>query len=270
VLARALVCVLIVSCASSDATSPGVQRSRLQACTALASATCARLEACAPAFARVSVGGRCITTLTEHCFDTAGLYGSTRDPSQCHPEQLSCGELLANYPNACAAPKGLLANGVMCAFDEQCAFGACNRPTDSACGTCASAPSLAGPGEVCGPTRACQRLLFCNVDRCAVRKKAGEACGGVGQCDPFDTLVCNETYKCEAAKVAKLGEACTFTANALVLCEAPYRCIEGKCASAKPEGAACGVNGAHECEGFDADCLGGRCVRRRVEMCAQK
>lgn len=82
--------------------------------------------------------------------------------------------------------------------------------------------------------------------------------------------MCNESYKCEAAKIAKLGEPCTFTANALTLCEAPARCINDRCAAAKREGERCGVNGAHECEGFDADCIGGVCVRRTVEMCGQR
>lgn len=242
----------------------------MRACTDLATATCARLDACAPAFKRISVGGDCVNALTDHCFRTAGLSGSKRDPAQCHPEALSCADFLAHYPDACEAPKGLLANGVMCAFDEQCAGGACRPSGESACGTCADAARVAALGEPCGPSRACQRLLYCDVDRCAVRKKAGEACGGIGQCDPFDALVCNETFKCEAAKTAKRGEACTLTANALVLCEAPLRCIDGRCGTAKPEGAPCGENGAHECEGFDAQCIRGRCVRRTVEMCAQK
>ena len=144
------------------------------------------------------------------------------------------------------------------------------RPGESACGLCAAAIAEATLGQPCGPTAPCSRLLFCDVNRCAPRKKLGEACGGLGQCDPFETAVCNETFKCEAARTARLGEPCSFTANALILCEAPARCINDRCAVAKREGEACGTNGAHECEGFDADCVRSVCVRRTVELCGQK
>ncbi len=275
-MARFLLALLLVSCAAEPA--PVVdwraQSPRLAACKALAEATCARLESCAPRSARISVGTACIATLTDACFETAGLGGSARSTADVRAcadatRASSCERFLARYPDVCELPRGALADGVGCAFDEQCASLHCRRPADSACGVCATdTVALAGLGEPCGPMVPCGRLLFCDVSRCAPKRKLGESCGGVGQCDPFEAAICNETYMCQTAAVAQLGQACTFTANALTLCEAPARCIDDRCVAAKRDGAACIES--HECEGYYGECIRGHCVRRTVELCAQK
>jgi hypothetical protein len=271
---RVLLAAILLSCTTETAptidwraTSP-----RLAACKSLAEATCARIESCAPRSARIALGATCINTLTDACFDTAGLAGSQRTIADVHTcadatRIVSCESFLERYPEVCPH-HGVLANGVMCAFDEQCASDHCARPPDTACGQCAPALVLAGLGQPCGPATPCGRRLFCDVDRCMPRRKIGESCGGVGQCDPFEAATCNETFVCQAAKVVGVGEACTFTANALTLCEAPARCINDRCAAAKPEGAPCADS--HECDGFYGECIRGRCVRRTVEMCIQK
>lgn len=249
---------------------------RALACAALAEASCARLAACAPGAATIGVGtgATCTAALTEHCTRTAGLGGSARstdEVSKCARAipALDCPAFLTRYPELCEAPPGALVNGEVCSFDEQCATHTCARVADVACGTCAAArPPAARLGESCGPSAPCERLLFCDVNRCAPRKKVGEKCGGLGQCDPYEAAYCNETFECSQAEVARLGEPCSFTANALVLCEAPARCINDRCAPAKPEGSPCGAAGAHECAGFDAECIRGVCVRRTVETCA--
>lgn len=271
---RLLLGFSLVSCLAEQPTAVDWQaRSpRLAACKALAEATCTRIEACAPRSARIALGTTCITTLTDGCFETAGLSGSQRTTAAVTAcaettRSASCEPFLAQYPDLCPA-SGALADGVMCAFDEQCRSLACARPADSACGLCAPKPALAELGQPCGPQSPCNRRLFCDVARCAPKRKLGEACGGVGQCDPFEAATCNETFTCQTAKVARLGEPCTFTANALTLCEAPARCINDRCAVAKREGAPC-VD-SHECDGFYGECIRGRCVRRTVEMCAQK
>lgn len=210
---------------------------------------------------------------TDACFETAGLGGSARtiaDVRACADSTrvARCEDFLARYPDVCEHRPGALQNGVGCAFHEQCASLRCERSPDSACGVCApGTATFAGLGEPCGPMAPCGRLLFCDVSRCAPKRKIGESCGGVGQCDPYEAAVCNETYVCQTAAVAQLGEACTLTANALTLCEAPARCIDDRCAPAKRDGAPCVES--HECEGFHGECIRGHCVRRTVELCAR-
>ncbi len=294
--------LLLLGCASNDdpeRTADSSRTPRALACTELASAICERFNACAPDAALVGPGQgeTCVAALRDHCLRTAGVGGSSRTVDKVNEcanatRALACPSFLARYPDVCDPLPGTRVIGEACTFDEQCVTTFCGRESDTACGTCVP-PRAAGDrclggacggslvcnsasvctkpgalGEACGPNAPCEHLLFCDVDHCANKRNIGEACGGVGQCDPYVVATCSEFYKCRAATVAKLGEACAFTATALTLCEAPARCIDDRCAAAKPEGATCTT--AYECDGFGAECIRGRCVLRTVETCAQK
>lgn len=293
----------------SDGSEPGdagawtARSPRVLACRALAEATCARVEACAPFLAQTSLGrgAACVDAMTEHCARTVGLGGSRRTPASLTAcadavRASACSEFVARFPDQCELPPGELALDAPCAFDEQCESLVCAREPDTACGTCVRAPAASAPcvfgrcgrglvctsagacarpaalGEACGPNEPCAANVgFCDSGRCVPRRTVGEGCAGFGQCDLFGESACAANSICIATKVAKLGEPCDLTANALVLCEAPWRCIDDRCAPAKPEGATCGSAGAHECAGYQTECLRGRCVGRVVEACiAQK
>lgn len=271
---------------------------RAQACAHLAAETCARLTACAPEFTRLElgVGAVCEAAVRDDCLRRAGLGGSRRTTSvvdACAAEVagLSCSALLERFPEPCPPPLGLLAAGTACAFHEQCATGFCGREDDAACGACVSPPGVGaacvgdecGPGLVCtsahrcarpvatggscGPNAPCNRFAFCDFDTCKPRRALGEACAGLGECDPYDGAFCSVTLHCARARVAADGAACSLSANELTLCTPPARCVDGRCEAPRLEGAACGTSGAHACAGFPPECIQGRCLVRTVETC---
>lgn len=297
--------VLSIGCGSRfgagtpEATDAGIQASpRLAACRSYAQALCERVEACAPFLARTGLGrgSLCVDAVAERCFETAGLGGSQRTPealSSCAEEtrKSTCDAFLESFPEPCALPPGKLADGAGCAFSEQCASTFCAREADVACGVCMAAPragercvqgacargllcTSAGAcvaparlGQPCGPNDPCARLLFCDTGVCVPRRELGEGCAGFGQCDTFGETSCAANSLCVATRVVGKGQACDLTANALVLCEAPYRCIDDVCAEGHPQGATCGSAGSHECAGFQSECIRGRCVAPVVEAC---
>lgn len=272
---------------------------RAQACKALASAFCARVDTCAPIVSDALLGRAdgCVAAMTDRCFRTMAIGGSSRGPA----ELVACGEAIATmdcdtftvrYPEPCAIPPGTLPDAAACAFDEQCASSFCARNADDACGTCARAPRISEPcvarrcptglvcnglgrcvrphavSEPCDQTQPCDRLGLCELGTCVPRRKLGERCGGFDQCDPFGATVCSQQSWCVATAVAKRGERCDRTANMLTVCEAPARCIDDRCTDGLSEGAPCNDVGA--CAGPFAECLRGRCVTRSIEACAQK
>lgn len=276
------------------ATSP-----RAKACAEVAAATCARLAVCAPEYARLElgVGVVCETALRDDCLRRAGLGGSRRTPAvlgACAADVagLSCAALLERFPEPCPRLPGLLAAGAACAFHEQCATDFCARGDDVACGTCAAPPGVdeacvgneCGPGltctsahrcarpvatgGACGPNAPCNRFAFCDFDTCKPRRALGEACAGLGECDPYDGAFCSVTLHCARARVALDGQPCSLSANELTLCTPPARCVDGRCQAARREGEACGTSGAHACAGFPAECIRDRCVARTVETCS--
>lgn len=286
---------------STDAGSWTERSPRALACSRLAEAMCARVDGCAPFLAQTTLGrgAACIRALADRCQLAAGLGGSQRTPESMDAcaesvKASTCDAFLGSFPEPCEPPAGTLSAGSTCAFDEQCATTFCARAPDVACGVCLPAPRAGEPcsfaacarglvctsanlcakpgrvGDACGPNEPCARLAFCDGSVCAPRRKVGEGCAGFGQCDAFGETACAANSICIATRVARKGEACDLTANALVLCEAPYRCIDDRCAEAKPEGATCGSAGSHECAGFESECIRGRCVTRVVEACAQK
>jgi len=272
---------------------------RAIACRDLASAGCAQVQTCAPFVAKTGpgIGSACETHLFDECFRTAGLGGSNRTPAfvtSCAStvRASTCDTFLARYPTTCDAPKGSLVDGTSCAFSEQCESGFCGASVDSACGACMRPPAIAEAcvggacggnllcnsanqcakpavlAETCGPSAPCASSFFCESNKCVVRKKLGESCAGFGQCDSLAGTICGEGFKCESVKIARLGEACSLTANALVLCEAPARCIDDRCVKPKPAGQSCASS--YECEGspgVTAKCVQGRCALLAVESC---
>jgi len=275
----------------SPATTP-----RGVACTQLAESICARTETCAPFLAQTTTGAgaACSSTVFEHCYRTAGLGGSNRSVaaiSSCAEavRASDCTGFLSRFPEVCDFPRGSLVNGSFCAFPEQCASRFCDRERDTACGVCADAPLVGQPclhdgcatglvctsarvcvapgrlGDVCGPNEPCGRLLFCDGNRCAVRRLLGDRCNGFGQCGVFAETICAFNSVCSVTPVKKLGEECNLAVSELALCEAPSRCIDGRCAAPEPDGAPC--TDAHECAGFLPECIRGRCLSRTVEMC---
>ncbi len=283
-----------------DAGSWLLRSPRALACTDLARATCRRLEACAPAYTKAVVGldSLCTDQLRDDCLRRVGLGGSRRtlaDVATCTASlpSMACSAFLESYPDVCPAPPGALLLEASCAFHEQCASGFCARGDDTACGACAIPPSNGSPcaggecgrglvcspgrvcskpgavGESCSPSAPCGRLAFCDFDKCRARRALDDVCGGLGECSSFDAAYCSQSLRCTRVTTAALGAACSLTANELVLCPPPARCVDGICALPRREGELCGVGGSHVCAGYPPECVRGRCVVRTVETCGQ-
>jgi hypothetical protein len=270
---------------------------RGEACRTYAAAICTQLEACAPFLARIGTGPRstCESDLVEDCLFRAGLGGSRRDASflgACAADvrARACASFLAGYPEICPAPAGTLGPGAPCAHDDQCAGLFCARPAESACGTCAERivegercvdracgaglvcaidDRCARPraiGEPCGPALPCEARAYCD-GTCRPRKGVGESCSAFGECDPARGAApaCSVGGTCVGAAIATFGERCDVAADALIFCEAPSRCIAGVCRDGRVEGEACAGSG--DCAGINTECIFGRCLRRRAEIC---
>jgi len=114
------------------------------------------------------------------------------------------------------------ANGMPCAFDEQCAGARCSASGDG-CGVCLTPRKL---GEACiGLLDTCARSATCTNGVCVSTKKVvGQTCAlGPGGLLPLDQKECDDELYCEAPDVTGgsgicravhgKGEACSLIAQ---------------------------------------------------------
>ena len=127
------------------------------------------------------------------------------------------------------------ANGIACAFDDQCEAGRCSASGDG-CGVCLTPRKL---GEACGgPLDACARSATCTDGVCVSTKKVvGQTCAlGPGGLLPEDQKECDDELYCEASEVTDTsgicraargkGEACS---SLFAQCGSGLRCVDDTC-----------------------------------------
>ena len=233
-----------------------------QACADLASATCKKLQACAPLFVATSFGdvASCSARAATSCRAALAAKGTSASPA--HHEACgraidgeSCNDVFAgNTPSACAIAPGALADGAACGEDAQCASAFCGgKAAGKYCGTCASAPAAGAPcnGGRCGPSLACgangtcvkpggdgascdantpcESTLSCGGGKCATPLASGATCDPkqttTPGCQATAGLYCNAlTTKCEAVTIASTNELCGVVHGKLAFCSALGHC----------------------------------------------
>ncbi len=243
---------------------------------------CQRYEDCAPFvfqmfFGTAAVCRDYVETYCEQMKDQPGVPAS-------YPQQArNCMALLVTTSCECTAedvgcdfPAGTNADGVACAFDEQCSSGYCFAPEGAACGTCDDYTTV---GEACGPTLPdcapeldcgssdvcvarhpiggvcdgasdCLEGLVCINDVCANPLQEGDTCSG-SQCDFSKGLYCdNASSTCEPYPVNGLGEDCgliSTTPVAFAFCSGDLYCTaempnKGVCAERGDVGESCNAS----------------------------
>lgn len=210
-----LIGVSLAACSSSGGDSVSAQ----QAATDVATALCARIEACAPLYMQLAYGdaSTCTTRTSQLFTQTLGAPGTGWTPSlgeACAKAipGASCDDALDHdLPSACHAPAGQAANGAPCGDSGQCASSYCNLGTNGKCGTCAAAVAQAGG--------ACYRDDDCAFGTRCVGQNANGASPTAGKCTALGAA----------------GAACSATAP----CHASLNCIAGTCTTPLSTGAAC-------------------------------
>lgn len=206
----------------------------------------------------------------------------------------TCDDVMSNnLPAACDYPAGTLADSAACAEDIQCQTSNCAVPAGSACGTC-KAKSAAG--GACVESNECEKGLTCEAQVCTAPGKMGDTCGagqppclatlgcvggtcqtplalgaacmpvGAGEPQPCNLLkgeYCGFTSKCEAVKLADIGQTCGFSIAGVTLCKGDASC-EGamgnqKCVAKAADGAACNPMGGPQCQA-PASCVNAVCT----------
>ena len=169
------------------------------ACTDLAAAQCARLDACSANLDTARVYGdaeTCKARVKLGCLAAAAAPNTapnTQDVSEFCGQQFpsfSCADVLNNAAQpACTPPPGKLDINGVCLYGRQCASGHCAVPRGLACGNCAP-PSMAGDSCAVVP---CGAGLFCS------KKAQVCAMGGalMGTCDPDNP--CGAGLSCQGA-----------------------------------------------------------------------
>jgi hypothetical protein len=225
-----------------------------QAANDVASAYCARAEACAPAYLTYEFGdaSTCKTRFAAALATEFGANGTSLTTAlaegcaQAIPNE-TCSDLLGrNTPQACQAVPGMLADGSPCASDWQCHGARCKVAPNAVCGTCGS---LAAAGAACGVDDDCQLGmkclnaacvayggsnascdakhpcrgdLGCKGGVCTTPSQAGTACASSDECDNAHGIFCNPvTMKCEQVSFAAPNAACGLVNSQLVLCTGP-------------------------------------------------
>lgn len=213
-------------------------------CTALAVATCARLEACSPASMILPYGTvetcqarearRCASTLMAP--DTGYSIAQVEDCTAAYDGATCDGVLLA--VEALCAPSGARALGDPCAAGAQCESGRCGAAPPSGSGGAGGA----GGGPDGAPTG-------CGV--CAARAEVGESCAGdPGACAPGSRCVAEA---CVA--VVPFGASCAAGAP----CDLGLVCDGSICVPGGAAGAACSAMAPCD-PGAWLSCAAGACA----------
>ncbi len=266
----------IVACSSSSGASNG---SADQACTDLANAICQKLNDCTAVFVTNTYGDEatCAMRFKTSCDQTlaangTGLTPADREKCADAVPGASCEDLVDNnFPGACAAVAGQLANGTACADSSQCQSTYCNLGADGTCGACAATRVSAGGscqrnddcvngspctngkcvtpvgfGGTCDAAHPCQKTLACKAGVCAKPDEAGAPCS-TNSCDTLAGLYCSSGAApvCTALGLPKAGEPCGLVNGALAVCVGGGHCSlnigtgVGTCEAAAADGAAC-------------------------------
>ncbi len=260
----------------------------------VASAYCARAQACAPAFVSIGYGDVATCTATFAADVTRAFKGTgvTETPAQialcaAAVPQLSCGDLLARRTApACKPPAGTLADGAACAADAQCQGTRCKIAFGQVCGTCtthvaagaacgvdddcdtgmmclaATCVAFGDEKATCDATHPCRPDLACNSGACGAPNAVGAACTAPDQCNAANGIVCNpQSKKCDTLSLGGPRAPCGFVAGHVASCMSAAACVgatapkfQGTCTTAAAPGAACDTSAGPTC-GPGAACV---------------
>ena len=189
-----------------------------EACSAMASALCAKLEACAPLAVTILFGDMpaCMDVAKTACNGSLQAAQTAATPGRfmtCSRDlqAAQCASVLSHDPPPSCRPQGgTVGNGMACGDDWQCASGRCAIPSNATCGVCAS---LAPAGGACpnDTDDECAFGLVCADNLlCVAPGQAGASCDANHPC--ASPLVCagaTMTAQGTCAIGGALGDACT-------------------------------------------------------------
>jgi hypothetical protein len=205
------------------------------ACTQLAMARCARLDACSNNTGVARVYGSmntCVSQLTANCLAALMVPMTTASPSfeqacAAAVTAQSCSDFRSGLTApGCVAPMGPLANGMPCVANGQCASTVCLVPRNAQCGVCGAVPAVGADCSVnanCGHTLVCNRNAVTLAETCQMPVAAGGTCdgdhpcaGGLG-CVRASATVTSGTCTAFATMV---GATCNVTDVGMATCDA--------------------------------------------------
>jgi hypothetical protein len=272
--------IWIAACSSGSGGAGSVSAD--QACSDLANALCQKLNTCSATFVTYNYGdvATCAMRVNTSCGQNiaangTGLTPANRETCAMAIPGASCEDLVDhNFPSACQAVAGQLANGTACADSSQCQSTYCNLGTDGTCGACGAARTAAGgtchrdddcetgtpcksggcvtqvkAGGTCDGTHHCQTTLACKAGVCATPDGAGAPCSA-GTCDALAGLYCptGNNPVCKVIGFAKAGEPCGLVNGTDTGCAGGGRCglntsgMGTTCEAAAADGASCDEN----------------------------
>lgn len=184
----------LAACSGSNA-GPHPNAGPDQACTDIASARCAKLDACNKTGIVTRYGDMATCNAREKLACTLSLQAPATTVTaslqeQCIPALTaqSCNDyLLGIFPVACLPPAGPRATLAGCAYGGQCVTTDCAIAKGEACGTCSNVPA---PGDSCARIGCGRSGFVCVRDTmtCGAPAADGGSCGLDVPCAP--SLAC--------------------------------------------------------------------------------
>lgn len=275
------------------------------ACTAMASAACAKLVKCwGISFdSQYADFPTCEAREKLRCqsnFTAEGSRAAAADVKACadaFPEMGCDYALTGNWAEVCRPTPGTLANGRPCGRDTQCASTKCVTKGEL-CGVCAEPIAAGGActmdeecvmgltcinqvctafatkGEACDPTP-CVPSLACVDNVCEKPVILGNTCNGMGAADNCAKLygyVCNASNLCKQTFVTTAGYPCGWVGPDFVVCQAKGHCrmdpatMSSVCIAAAADGEACDAAQGPDCMPGSL-CVNGVCTLNDASMC---
>ncbi|MEW5855510.1 MAG: hypothetical protein AB2A00_42445 [Myxococcota bacterium] len=290
---------------SSSSGSEGPLVTSEEACSALAAASCEKLNGCSPWLLQYVYGDleTCIERGKLGCPDivTANGSGATAVALKACADALpgaTCDDYFTDRgPSECLF-SGSLGNGTACAAGAQCQSGACKVPAGQTCGTCgprggagstctSSADCEAGllcagngvcvsygeGGASCDANHPCLPSLVCNSGTCASVGGPGASCDPqINNCNGYVGLFCNAASStCQSVNLVGAGAACGAINGGYTLCSTSGVCRvgqnqQGTCLGAAADGNTCDVQQGPRCLS-PAACASGQCKLSNPDAC---
>ena len=272
---------LVASCSGgdpatgADATSPAPVGG--DECAAFATAMCARVDACAPAWVRYGTGrerafgsvAACAKRFEQACEGWIAAPGSRLrldDVKYCVTElgQSSCCEALAAYDSPaileCLDVPGKQELNSACATWSQCEGRRCDG-AGTGCGKCGvnTTDTLADEGATCGGTTACKYWFDCKTGKCTCSPRTDTCLPGAAGC---------------AIVLAAKDQSCGTNnlQGPESYCQTGQDCVNkndlgtGHCQDYAPDGGACSPYEGPPCL-YPARCIDQKCTPPGAGVC---
>lgn len=193
------------------------------ACSAQATASCAKRDSCRSNGVKVLYGtlDACVAAVKASCVANLGARGTGNTPTllaACTTAigGASCADWYTGNIDACQPKTGTLLLGASCVYSSQCATAFCSIATGSACGACAASPPV---GAACASGGQCGRGQICtNFKDPNGAKTCQTASAANGPC--FSNSDCAYGTQCAGANAAKMtpGACVAVGATAGTMC----------------------------------------------------